>query len=491
MVLRMCLCLLAAGAACADPTGTIEIRCEPGLRISMDRKDAGTSAGDGLVLRDVPVGRHLVRVEKPERQARVFWVDVTAGKSARHDVKGFELPLRRREAGQFEDLACRESLASFGLAVRPASCVITCETLDWREIDHDGGCLLAENAPAGKHAFRFSTGEREFECELELPKGKALFYEIDVAAKTIRQVPLTEPAEFERCGGQAYGRSTATHLEFSPDGTMLACTEDEAETFLWTLNADGALKEFTRTNKGFVGFVGSNSAVFQSRDVDRIDLATWEETELCEVNSRNLGRLSPDGSVWFGPQDRYTLAAHSTGDGAQRWRLELSGAQKDRQFLEVVAVSGDGTHIFTRELGVALTVRSAATGKFVRSVEIAQGKITCGAAVPGSSLVAVGTTSGAIAFLAPDRADPVFVLADSDAGPGRTGHVGAIAVCGDRLAVAGGPDGLVRLWDLTTRRRVASLPDPVQDACQLAFSRDGIWLAVARPSEVQLWKRKP
>jgi hypothetical protein len=70
------LVLVTAGISLA---GDIQIICEPGLRIYLDDKLAGTSSAkeDGFFLADVRNGSHVIRVEKEGYVPRAFEVDVT------------------------------------------------------------------------------------------------------------------------------------------------------------------------------------------------------------------------------------------------------------------------------------------------------------------------------------------------------------------------------------------------------------------------------
>ncbi len=68
LLLTMC-CILPFGwgvssAVAASAPGHIEVRSEADLKVFLDNKFVGVSTDHGLFLRDVPVGPHVVRVEK-------------------------------------------------------------------------------------------------------------------------------------------------------------------------------------------------------------------------------------------------------------------------------------------------------------------------------------------------------------------------------------------------------------------------------------------
>ena len=76
--LRVLCVLLAAGAALPALAGDIQVACEPGLRVYLDGRLAGTSSAlqDGLFLTGVGEGTHAVRVEKDGHVPQSFEVRV-------------------------------------------------------------------------------------------------------------------------------------------------------------------------------------------------------------------------------------------------------------------------------------------------------------------------------------------------------------------------------------------------------------------------------
>jgi hypothetical protein len=80
MIRRTCIFLiLALVTANISLAGDIQVLCEPGLRIYLDNKLAGTSSvkEDGFFLADVRNGSHIIRVEKEGFVPQAFEVEVT------------------------------------------------------------------------------------------------------------------------------------------------------------------------------------------------------------------------------------------------------------------------------------------------------------------------------------------------------------------------------------------------------------------------------
>lgn len=80
MTRRTCIFLiLVLVTANISLAGDIQVICEPGLRIYLDDKLAGTSSAkeDGIFLADVRNGSHIIRVEKEGYVPQAFEVEVT------------------------------------------------------------------------------------------------------------------------------------------------------------------------------------------------------------------------------------------------------------------------------------------------------------------------------------------------------------------------------------------------------------------------------
>ena len=64
LILLVGVVLPAAVARAQERFGHIEVRCETDIKVFLDNKFVGVSDVNGLFLRQVPVGPHVVRIEK-------------------------------------------------------------------------------------------------------------------------------------------------------------------------------------------------------------------------------------------------------------------------------------------------------------------------------------------------------------------------------------------------------------------------------------------
>jgi len=82
------LLLTVGGLAAAEETGRLQVTCRPGVRVYLDGDFVGLTAvdEDGLYLRDVPAGGHVVRVEKLGFEPQEVDVEVRAGRATEFRV---------------------------------------------------------------------------------------------------------------------------------------------------------------------------------------------------------------------------------------------------------------------------------------------------------------------------------------------------------------------------------------------------------------------
>jgi hypothetical protein len=149
------LCLLA-GVAAVSLAGDIQVTCEPGLRVYLDGKLAGTSSAkdDGLFLAGVPEGKHTFRIEKDGFAPQLFAVEVG---QLPFEVKAQEFspaaPARpdREESTEEIKRAAGEVLVTSA----PQDCVV--EIDGKTEVKSTPLLRIAGLAP-GEHRISFSKG---------------------------------------------------------------------------------------------------------------------------------------------------------------------------------------------------------------------------------------------------------------------------------------------------------------------------------------------
>lgn len=155
--------LVAALAPALSFAGDVQVSCEPGLRVYLDGKLAGTSTAreDGLFLSGVSRGVHTIRVEKDGFVPQSFEVSVD---KLPIEVKVGEFsPLPTAKPGPeaapaepppAERVSIRTAPATGGLLVTSAPQNCTVE-IDGRSETKDAPVLRLDGLAVGEHAISF------------------------------------------------------------------------------------------------------------------------------------------------------------------------------------------------------------------------------------------------------------------------------------------------------------------------------------------------
>ena len=229
-------------------------------------------------------------------------------------------------------------------------------------------------------------------------------------------------------------------LAFAPGGSLASAAGDTLVR-LWDPGTRKTIARFGPSSRAGAVAVSPDGATLASEHAGTVKL--WEVAT--GTHTATLGAGPGDQrfrSVAFSPTDGKTLAVVSGDDTVRLWDVatgaNYAGLDHDSHVTSI-AFSPDGTSL--------------------------------------------GSTSGKVVTLwDPAAGAPTAVL------EGHTHWVGAVAFSPDgaTLASQSGWDGLVRLWDVSTHRTVATIEN-TRGGSAIAFSPDGATLACASGPLVKLW----
>ena len=199
----------------------------------------------------------------------------------------------------------------------------------------------------------------------------------------------------------------------------------------------------------------------------------------------SFGPSSRPGAVAISP-DGATLASEHDGM-VKLWEVAtgthtatLGAGPGNRRFRSVAFSPPDGESLAVVSGDDTVRLWDAATGTKYADLDH-ESHVTAIAFSPdGTSLAS--TSEEAVTLWDPVAGERTAVL------EGHTRWVGAVAFSPDgaTLASQSGWDGLVRLWDVSTRRTIATIEN-TRGGSAIAFSPDGATLACASGALVKLW----
>ena len=172
-----------------------------------------------------------------------------------------------------------------------------------------------------------------------------------------------------------------------------------------------------------------------------------------------------------------TIADAATG-------AHLAECEGHRELVMAVDLTADGRRIVSGSIDVSLRVWNTRTGKPLLTIEAAAANGVRAAAI-----------SSKVRFLASGDRRGTVTLWDGRTGekieawPGHTDVVMVVKFSHDDRLLASASKGAVKVWDVKTRREMATMDWPHDEWPEaLAFSQDGRWVACSGGRSVRLWE---
>lgn len=272
-------------------------------------------------------------------------------------------------------------------------------------------------------------------------------------------------------------------IAFSPDGTQLASASRDKTVRLWNLQT-GAL---VRTVPGAQQQL---SSLAFSADGKRLAIGdVGLQARVVDVGTGELVKAfaHPDavGEVSLSPDGALLAVAGLTDHGVV---YEVAKERKKFEFKGRTArFSADGKTLLISSGSGSFSLLDGKTGKARKTVSTGP-ELPLTTMTPTGSIIASWTAAGVDVKLWSEAGKALSVLkgpvAAIDRRPSRVTGV-ALTPDGQRL-VAGGGDGLLRLWSVEKNAVLHTWPAEKNSA--VAISADGVWVAVADSGLVKLWK---
>jgi RNA polymerase sigma factor (sigma-70 family) len=309
-----------------------------------------------------------------------------------------------------------------------------------------------------------------------LPGGKAL---LSTGLHGIRFWDAATGKELRRLEAPGGGTWCCT---LSPDGKVLAASCYDRTVRVWETDTGKELRrlEGSATDLAF----SHDSRTLVVGDHDRtLHFWNWRDgtegvrirTPLWRFDGMAFGRDDRTFSAW----DSRSLVSWEVGSGRERHRFKRPG--DDLTYLDGLAVSADGKLLATSSYRRPVRLYETATGRELRTFEA--GAVQVRAFAPDANRLLLYHRD-------PRRLELWDVAGGQEVYriPGDA-HVCTFSPDGRSLAVGGGWEGAIRLYDAGTGRRLDGAAGHESSADRLAFSPDGRLLASRSFSDhtVRLW----
>jgi RNA polymerase sigma factor (sigma-70 family) len=334
------------------------------------------------------------------------------------------------------------------------------------------------------------------------PDGKML---VSVHPDAIRRWDIANQRQISRDEDFVDWRQTA----ISPDGRWLAMGAYQAP-FRGILEVRDV-----ETGKGQrIEYKGSHQTLAFTPDSKALAVNHYEHIQFLKVPElTEIKKLKPDspaageGSMVFSPDGRFLAATTTTA----RFRLvDLATGKEIFALDEIanVAFSPDSSRMLVvSRNSPMLRSYETTTRKLQYEVELPPdrgslrrhwARVAALAVAPDGRRVAMAMTGGNVCLVdtASGKERTRFVSVPTEQAMGRDGdsylHATALAFSpGGQWLAAGGEDGFLRIWEVSTRRELHRLHGHEGPAEALAFSADGRRLLSFGSGEAILWDLRP
>lgn len=137
----------------ADGVGHLQIKCGPGIQIFLDGNLKGISSDDvgGMILQDIPAGRHQIKAVKSGFQPQVETLEVSQGQVATLTFKPFVPKLKISESGAQQEAQVKLKVGILLMQSLPIECGITIKALGVNGIRKTKDQWKVEGIPVGSY----------------------------------------------------------------------------------------------------------------------------------------------------------------------------------------------------------------------------------------------------------------------------------------------------------------------------------------------------
>ncbi len=227
--------------------GEVHVQAEAGVAVKVDGTDQGktTDADGGLIVRDLPPGKHQVTAVKPDCHPQSGEVSVEPGETAVFACKAFKPILTIVEEGEPPDPTLPQKKATLFVRSSPPECVIDCEPLGLEGAKKTKETWTAFGIPDGAFEIAFTAGGKKISHRAQFRIGRRVRLGVDFETGKAEVLPPTA-ADFDLVADfTAQSRFTSSgyinSTHFSPDGRWVVSNTGNKLLKVW----DGAAaKEF-------------------------------------------------------------------------------------------------------------------------------------------------------------------------------------------------------------------------------------------------------
>ena len=194
----MCLFVFAQGV------GYIQIKCEPGATVFLDNNFMGNTSSElgGLILQDVPVGSHVIKIVKEGFEPQSVKIDLKINEIYVYEVKEFIPQLDVTQEGEADTDTIKQRIGSLLIETIPIDCIIEIPKLNINR-EHYGNKTKKNweisNIPVDSYSINFIAFSKKIEYELKIEEGVQKHLLVNILNNEVKEI-LPPPSTIGKPG---------------------------------------------------------------------------------------------------------------------------------------------------------------------------------------------------------------------------------------------------------------------------------------------------
>jgi len=277
----------------AESIGHIQIKCEPGVEIFLDGNNRGATRSDvgGLILQDVPSGKHTLKAVKEGYQPLEVIIDLAGEQVVMYEFKNFIPIFETYEEG--EEIESKTALKTGKIIIQtlPVECSISIPSLNVESLPKTKDKRIFDKVPAGEHEVEFTGMGKKVKHTIRLGGGETVRLMVNFLKEEIKEDILnasedqkTQSPSGPATGVAASGGVNQAETKESPpqqSGTPAPSANEMSKT-------KGSIKTEILFSDNFTGEDKTRPPLWTFVNADTMDYWHLQAGELSTGNGDNL-----------------------------------------------------------------------------------------------------------------------------------------------------------------------------------------------------------
>ena len=498
------LLTLAMNSLAQQEPGTIQIKAAPGIQVLLDGDLIGLTdaAVGGIILQDVPPGRHALLFAREGFQSRTVQLMLAPGEILRYTLEPLVPSVTITEEGNEGQSGPEVQLGTLTIQCLPIECTVSIPELGISDRRKTRDILRIAGVSAGEYTLITSALGKTQRSAVGICGASEVNVLTDFIAEPVETTvridsggawpdcpPPVTPIRVILFRALRDHAAAVLSVAFSPDGNLLASGSRDGAVRLWEV-AGGREASTLRGHTEAVSSVAfspdGNLLASGSRDGT---VRLWEVAGGREVNTlRGYAGMvssvvfSPDGSLLASAASDQTIKLWEVADGR-----EVNTLRGHTNAVLSVAFSPDGSLLASASRDGTVKLWDVADGREVNTLREHIGTVFAVAFSPDGRMLASAASDRTIKLWDVRTGQEMRTLSGHD------DAVLSVAFSPDgSLLASGSRDGTVRLWDAVMGRELRALPGHEGGVESVAFAPGGTLLAGGTIGDgIELWRVVP